>query len=63
MLSTDGDIRWTGELLIGKEMGWDISGGVQINSFGDFLYLSLIFLGGAIKQWWVEQTSQVKGSL
>ena len=57
MLSTKGDVGWVGELLIGKKLGLDISGGMRMTSFNDSLYVGLVFyLGNAIKSWWVEQS-------
>lgn len=57
ILSIRGDIGWAGELLIGKELGLDISGGVKTTFFNDSLYVGLVlYLGNAIKSWWVEQS-------
>ena len=57
MLSTKGAVGWTGEFLIGKKLGLDISGGIRMTSFNDSLYVGLVFyLGNAIKSWWVEQS-------
>lgn len=57
ILTTKGDIGWTGELLLGKKMALDISGGVRVSFFNSSLSIGLVFyLGNAIKQWWTEQS-------
>ena len=56
IFSIEGDIGWTGELLIGKKLGLDVSGGIKIVSFKDSLYVgAVIYLGNIIKNWWAEQ--------
>jgi len=57
MLTTEGDVGWTGELLLGKKMGLDISGGVRMSFFNSSPSIGLVFyLGNTMKQWWTEQS-------
>ena len=56
ILSTNGDIGWTGELLIGKKFGVEVSGGLRTTFINDSLYVGFVlYLGNVLKNWWVEQ--------
>ena len=57
ILSSKGDMGWIGELLVGKNLGWDVSIGVRMTSFNNSEYIGFVlYLGNAIKSWWTEQS-------